>query len=103
MSHRHHGRQRRTHREPGIAVAAACDDCAHLIGSPEPSEDGIRMGIVHIGHVAEFEDLGWVLTYPDGPGEPPDITCEHYHQANWQGGHSGCCGGRDPGGPGDGG
>ena len=97
---RHPKRHTRPHRIDGIAVAAACDGCAHLIGSPEPSEHGIRMAIVHIGHVAEFEDLGWVLTEA-GDGGPPDITCEHYHQANWQGGHSGCCGERDPGGPGE--
>jgi hypothetical protein len=91
MSHRHHGPQRRTHREPGIAVAAACDDCAHLIGSPEPSEDGIRMAIVHIGHVPELEALGWITT-PAGPHESPDCCCIHYHLEHWEGGHNGCCG-----------
>jgi hypothetical protein len=86
---------RRQHRTGGIAVASACDDCCDLIGRPEPSEHGLRMGIIHIGHVAELEALGWVLTYPDEPGEPPDICCEHYHQANWIGDHDDCCrGGR---------
>jgi hypothetical protein len=102
---RHPKRPARPHRPAGpagIAVAAACDGCAHLIGSPEPGEHGGRLAIMHIGHVAELEELGWILTYPDDDlGQPPDITCEHYHQANWQGGHDGCCGKRDgdPDGP----
>jgi hypothetical protein len=92
MRHRHHGRQRRTYRQPGIAVAAACDDCAHLIGSPEPSEHGLRMAIIHIGHVGELQALGWILT--SNGHEPPDITCRHYHAMHWEGGHGDdCCGG----------
>lgn len=74
----------------GIAVASACADCAGHIGSPEPSEHGIRMAIVHDHHVAELEALGWIVTrYPH---EPPDVACPHYHQANWRGDHDDCCG-----------
>jgi hypothetical protein len=66
MRHRHHGRQRRSHCQPAIACAAACDDCAHLIGNPEPSEDGIRMTIMHAEHVPEYEAIGWIT---QGPGK----------------------------------
>jgi hypothetical protein len=92
MNHRHHGRQRRTHREPAIAFVAACDDCAHLIGRPEPSEHCIRMAPVHLADVPGLEALGWITT-PAGPHEPPDCCCIHYHLEHWEGGHGDdCCG-----------
>jgi hypothetical protein len=52
------------------------------------------MAIVHIGHVAELEERGWVLTESDDGGTP-DIACEHYHRANWRGDHDDCCRDRD--------
>ena len=93
MRHRHHGQRHREHRQSAIAAFTACDNCASLIGNPEPSEDGIHMTIMHAEHVPEFEALGWITT----PGEEvPDCCCPHYHQANWQGGHGpDCCGADD--------
>jgi hypothetical protein len=89
--------RRHRHRHTGYqyALAAACDECAHLISNPDPA-DGIRMAPIHIGHVADYEQLGWVLTEASDGG-PPDIACQHYHQANWQGDHDDCCGKRDTG------
>jgi hypothetical protein len=85
-------RARLAHRGDGIAVATACDRCAHLIGSPEP-EDGIRMTIVHSACVPGLEGQGWITT-PDGHG-PDDVACAHYHAENWIGGHGDdCCGER---------
>jgi hypothetical protein len=77
---------------PLHAALAACDDCAHLISNPEPSEDGIRMAIMHIGYVPQFEALGWITTR-SRPHEPPDCCCPHYHALYWEGGHGDdCCG-----------
>jgi hypothetical protein len=79
-------------RQPAIACFAACDDCAHLIGSPDPGEEGIRMAIMHLEHVPELEVLGWITT-PGNEGIP-DCCCPHYHAANWIGEHGDdCCGG----------
>jgi hypothetical protein len=69
-------------RNHGVAVAFACDDCAHLIGSPEP-QDGIRATVIHEHHIPELYALGWIVTRYRG--EPPDVVCEHYHAANWIG------------------
>lgn len=90
MRHPHH-RSRRAYRQPAIAMAAACDQCAHLIGSPEP-HDGIRMAPVHLSDVPGLEAQGWITT-PAGPHEPPDCACIHYHLQHWEGGHGDdCCG-----------
>jgi hypothetical protein len=97
----HHGRPKR--RKPkrsrlhigpdaGIACAAACDGCAHLIGDPEPDpESGIRMALIHTHHVPELVADGWVLT--EYEHDLPDVTCLHYHLQHWEGGHGAdCCG-----------
>jgi hypothetical protein len=81
---RHPKRPARPHRMNGIAVASACDDCAHLIGSPPAWDPGRHMEIIHDDHVPELQALGWVLT--EYPHEPPDVVCAHYHAAYWQGG-----------------
>jgi hypothetical protein len=94
---RHHRRAARTTRDEGIAVVAACEDCAHLIGNPEPSEHGIRMAVIHIGHVPELEALGWITTRQSGPHEPPDCCCLYYHLEHWEGGHGDDCCGLDGG------
>jgi hypothetical protein len=97
----HHGRPKRRrpkrsrqHPGPGsgIALASACDACAHLIGNPEPSEHGLRMTMIHASHIPELEAEGWVTT-PAPDGGPPDCTCIHYHLQHWEGGHGDdCCG-----------
>lgn len=91
MTHkRRRPRQRPVDRYHGIAVAAACGDCAHLIGNPEPSEGGIRMALVHTSHIPELEAHGWITTRYRH--QPPDVTCLHYHLEHWEGEHDGCCG-----------
>ena len=83
-------RRRRHHHQHGIAVAASCAACAHLIGGP-PAEDGIRMAIVCERDAAGLVALGWVRTAdPDGGAD--DVACVHYHAALWEDGHDGCCG-----------
>jgi len=53
------------------------------------------MAIVCSDDAAQLAARGWVRTAgPDGG--PDDITCLHYHQANWEGGHNGCCGRQGP-------
>ena len=87
-------RHKRHRHTPGTghryALASACAECAHLIGNPDPV-DGIRMAPVHAACIPGLVALGWVLTEADDGG-PPDIACQHYHQANWQGDHDDCCG-----------
>jgi hypothetical protein len=90
MTRKHRGPGRPIDRYHGIAVASACEDCAHLIGSPEPSEHGIRMALIHTSHIPELEAQGWITTRYRH--EPPDITCLHYHLEHWEGEHVGCCG-----------
>ena len=85
-------RLRRSHRQPSIACFAACDDCAHLIGNPDPGEEDIRMAIMHASHTGELEAIGWITT--QGEAGVPDCCCPHYHAANWIGEHGDdCCGG----------
>jgi hypothetical protein len=87
-----HSRQQ---QPPAVAVAAACAECAQVIGGGEAmdSRPGCVMGIIHIGHVGELEAIGWVLT-PDieDPAGPPDIVCRHYHAKYWEDSHASCCG-----------
>jgi hypothetical protein len=90
MPHKHRRRGRPIDRYHGLAVASACDGCAHLIGNPDPSEDGIRMALIHTSHIPELEAQGWITTHYRH--QPPDITCLHYHLEHWEGGHNGCCG-----------
>ena len=88
---------RHTSWRAGIACAAACDDCVHLIGNPEPNPDsGIRMVIIHACHVPELQAEGWILT-AGRDGDLPDITCIHYHLKHWEGGHADDCCGMGPG------
>jgi hypothetical protein len=67
----------------GIAVASACDACASLISGGEQVAPGRHMGLIHTSHVPELVALGWILT--EYPVDPPDVVCEHYHAAYWQG------------------
>jgi hypothetical protein len=83
MTRKHRGPRRPIDRYYGLAVASACADCAHLIGNPEPSEDGIRMALIHTSHIPELEAQGWITTHYRH--QPSDVVCEHYHAANWQG------------------
>jgi hypothetical protein len=89
MPHKRRGRRRPIDRYHGIAVASASEDCAHLIGNPEP-ESGIRMTLIHTSHIPELEAQGWITTHYRH--QPPDVVCLHYHLEHWEGGHNGCCG-----------
>lgn len=78
-----------------VAVATACPDCAHLIGSPPETPDlpGGHMVLIHEHHIPELQDHGWILTtYEREPPlferEPPDIVCPHYHEAHYRGDNS---------------
>ena len=83
MPHKRRGGGRPIDRYHGMAAASACADCAHLIGNPEPSEDGRYMALIHTSHIPELEAQGWITTHYRH--EPPDVACVHYHEAYWQG------------------
>jgi hypothetical protein len=94
MRHRHHGQRHQPRREPGIIIASSCEACSHLIPGAEHWGDDRNMAIMHSHHAGELLAEGWIQT----PGDDgvDDITCRHYHDANWEGGHADDCCGADP-------
>ena len=65
---------------PGIVVACACTECAPRIGSPPEIAPGAHLVIIHEHHVPARS--GWLDRPGNGPGEPDNIACVHYHEAN---------------------
>ena len=87
-SPRRRGARKHHHAHHAIALATGCADCAaEELRDPKPVGNPVVpgfMGVVHYHDALELERKGWVLTtYLSG--EPPDVTCVHYHEANWMG------------------
>lgn len=81
------------HNPDGLACYTACGPCAsEWLPGAEPCGCGRWMDVTHASHAPEMVAAGWIMTDPDDGTGIPDVCCIHYHQANWEGGHDGCCG-----------
>lgn len=66
-----------THQD-GIAVYTACGACAaRLMRGAREFAPGWFMAVGHADHAGTLTALGWTVTHPDGPDEPPEILCPH--------------------------